>query len=628
MIVEIEIPTGKLLPTGRFTYTKQVGDIGDVSTSTANHTNSFSVRKDNESIIVLEGLGTPTSASKIPYKKTPANLRVDYFEIIKSGWLQVEKSDKSAFKLSILDGNVDFWKRIEGVTLEDIDLSETKHTKNVATIIDSFDNPFYKYILADYGGEEHDYDNNAWNGDFLVPSINEKYILDRIFEHIGMSYNLSVNIDTWLTYPKDVYDGFGYDPAIEVKFDSYVSGIVQPAEKIQPEPSGTNNTDNAEWDLPSYTVKIKEPGVYKISHEMPGILVNVVFYRTIKTPLGKFVVDEYESWSNGFVFIYVNDVFSGAMFYPDSEININLNEGDVVEFRFKYYTDTQFYPSVPENAELAYVKNYLFGDYKFVMERHNFLEISFGDAFRDIQAKDFIKYIMMRYGLTIFTEGNEVTFLTIDERLNAPAQNFTNMVKEKIEERYVYPNYAVKNALRHKYVDDTDDWQDGYIYSSENLMEDEKTLFESFTHSRTTENQMPVFQTEVKELNGVIEVSYKSILGRFFSLGVKMKLPDHDTTIYTEKIPASQTHQGAIPLPDFEMTTFRQFVPAFWQPIERLIQRAKLSKFTMDMTIADFIKIDLKKRVYIGGDESAYFLINSATLKDDREVELELIKID
>lgn len=628
MIVEIEIPTGKLFPNGRFTYTKQVGDIGDVSTSTANHTNAFSIRRDNESIIVLEGLSIPSSASDIPYVKVPARSSVDYFEIIKSGWFLVQKSNKSEFKISILDGNVDFWKRIENVTLEDIDLSETIHTKNVQTIIDSFDNPYYKYILADYGGPEHDELNNTWNGDFLVPAINEKYIFDRIFEHIGMTYNMSVNIDTWLTYPKDVYDGFGYDPAVTVNFGLYNSGIKQLNEKIRPVPSSSSSTGNATWDLPTYKVTVNASGVYKISHVMPGILVNAIFRRTIKTPVGQFVVNEYESYANGFVQVFVNDVYTATLYYPDSEVNINLNEGDVVEFVFRYSTDPQFYSGVPATAQLAFIKDYVFSSYEFKMERHNFLQISFGDAFREISAKDFIKYIMMRYGLTLFTEDGEVTFLTINERLSAPYQNLSNKIREKVEERYVYPNYAVKNAFRHKYVDESDDWQDGYIYSSENLMEDEKTLFESFTYSRTTEDKMPVFQTEVREKNSVIEISYKSILGRFFSLRYKMITPPTDTEIYTERIPASQTHQGDIPVAEFEMTTFRQFVPTYWEPAERLIQRAKLSKFDMDMTIADFVRLDLKQRVYLDGDESAFFLINSATLNDDRSVELELIKID
>src|SRR5690606_39101121 len=134
MEIEIRTPGGTLIALDRFTYTKQVGDIGDVETSATNHTNAFTVRKDNETIRVLKGVSLAGSTSDVPYRKTPSSLVVDNYTIVNSGWLQIESSDKSTVKMSLLDGNVDFWKLIEGLSLGDIDLSETVHDKTAANI--------------------------------------------------------------------------------------------------------------------------------------------------------------------------------------------------------------------------------------------------------------------------------------------------------------------------------------------------------------------------------------------------------------------------------------------------------------------------------------------------------------
>ena len=628
MEVEIITPGGRLIALDRFSYTKQVGDIGDVETSATNHTNAFTVRKDNETIRVLKGVSLAGSASDVPYKKTPSSLVVDNYTIVKSGWLQIESSDKSTVKMSLLDGNVDFWKRIEGLSLGDIDLSETVHDKTAANIAASFDNEFYKYILANYGGAEQT-DPNEWNGDFLVPSINEQYVFDRIFEHIQMEKELSVNINTWLTYPKDVYDDSGYLDTIEITIEPFNYSPLIPPTKAQPEPSNVDDSAYASWDLATYKTTILEDGVYRISHQFNGILVKAVFRQYVSTPFGDFVVGQYESLAeNGFISVYINDVFQANLVYSDSEINVNLYENDKVEFVFSYHTDSQFYPGVPPNAELAYLEYYWSSsNYVFTIEKQNVIGISFADAFADISAKDFIKYIMMRYSLTLFVENNKAIFMTSTERLNADVQDLSDFVKDKLGEDYVYPNYAVKNAFRHKYVDTTNDQHDGYIYGSENLMQDEKLIFQSFTFARQPDDSMPVFEAKVKESGGIVSVEYKSILGRFFSLGLKMIDPGVDTTIFTERVPASVNYSGEIPIADFAMTTFRQFVPEYWQPVERLLTRSKLMKFELDLSIPRFMNLDLKKRVYLS-QESAYFLINKVVLKDENKVEIELIKIE
>src|SRR5699024_528956 len=125
----------------------------DVSTSNANFTNSFTAPRNKQNIRTLEGLSLPSSRSDIPYRRVNSALTLNGIDIVRDGWLQVKEADRNNFKISVLDGNVNFWKAIEGLTLADIDLSEADHDKNINSVIDSFSNPYYKYILGDYGGQ-------------------------------------------------------------------------------------------------------------------------------------------------------------------------------------------------------------------------------------------------------------------------------------------------------------------------------------------------------------------------------------------------------------------------------------------------------------------------------------------
>jgi hypothetical protein len=51
------------------------------------------------------------------------------------------------------DGNIDLYKAIENTTLGDLNLTGLTHTKDVATVVNTFTATPYKYILADYNGQ-------------------------------------------------------------------------------------------------------------------------------------------------------------------------------------------------------------------------------------------------------------------------------------------------------------------------------------------------------------------------------------------------------------------------------------------------------------------------------------------
>ena len=106
--------------------------------------------------------------------------------------------------------------------------------------------------------------------------------------------------DTWLTYPKDVYDEFGYSDSLVFNVNGVEVAPVQLDEKIRPTPDSVVDSADATWDLPVYTATINTDGVYKISQTFSGIQVKAIFRKYLTTPIGKIVIGEYESYAAGF----------------------------------------------------------------------------------------------------------------------------------------------------------------------------------------------------------------------------------------------------------------------------------------------------------------------------------------
>lgn len=619
MKTELLIQGERIPVKGSFKFTRQASDIGDVSTSNANYTNSFSLIRDAKAIRLLKGLSLKGSLSDIPYNKTESVLLVDDIPVIRNGWMTVKESAIDTFKTSVISGSADFWKAIEGVTLADIDLHEAEHDKTLSNIDNNFDGPYFRYLIGDYGGASFTETNigRFVNVDHQIPSINEKYILDRIFEYIGMTYSLSVVIDTWLTYPKDTMSSTGFKDEMKLEGSGTFPKYSFPLDQAyyRPSLSITLDSDHIDYSSASSRLTVQENGVYRFSFET-GRMEAEYSFTSDEGDHGRTLPINFRLIVNG-----------TERKLPYEGV---LNKGDRVILEFSSLTN-------PELVEFVDLQQYTLVDvgplqltnFELTVEQREYTEISFGNALEDISASDFVKYIMMRYGLTLFSDEKEVQFLTINERLQAETQDLSRFYKARKKEKYTYSNYALKNALRHKYVNDSESFNDGYIYSNNLNLDNLKTLYESFVFSPNRDGSMQVFEGEAKQSNqdGDIEVTYKSIEGRLYSVKPG-DLNDSPTFLYSEieddiLLVATGTYSEV----DATSTTFKNYVDDYWPEIERLIQNAKLLTVEMDMSIIHFMNIDLKKKVYLK-QEAAFFLINKAVFSGGKNVELELIKID
>src|SRR6478609_4524189 len=145
-------------------YTKQISDIFDLANVACSYTTSFEFEKTPRNTQTMQFLGINGDSSNIPYIKNEALLKVDGF-----------------------------------------DLSNFEHEKNMTTVIASFSNEYYNYIIADYGGKT--IFNDGINIDYLAPCFSVRKIWELIFSTFGFNCDytyLSYFDGLYITYPQDV----------------------------------------------------------------------------------------------------------------------------------------------------------------------------------------------------------------------------------------------------------------------------------------------------------------------------------------------------------------------------------------------------------------------------------------
>jgi len=186
-------------------YTKQISEIFDIASVACSFTNSFEFDKTPSNSQAMQFLGISGDGSTVPYNKNNSLLKVNGFDLVSKGWFDVGETTET-YKGAIINGMIDFFKAIENKTMgNDIDLHNFNHEKLLATVVASFTNEYYQYIVADYGGKN--IFENGINIDYLTPCFSVKKLWELIFSTFGFNCdytNLGYLDGLYLTYPKDL----------------------------------------------------------------------------------------------------------------------------------------------------------------------------------------------------------------------------------------------------------------------------------------------------------------------------------------------------------------------------------------------------------------------------------------
>ena len=517
----------------RIKYVKQVNDLADVTTVNTSYSYSNDVPKTPPNTVLFEGLGLVGDTSTIPYKKNVTQI-IDNGSMIVSNGVSTVKSTAGKYKLVIQDGIIDFFRAIENRTIGlDLDLSELAHTKTDVNIVASFTNPNYRYLISEYNGWT--VKDAVLNPDYQVPSINNKYIFDKIMAYAGYTYEglPDISID-WTTFPTP--PTIPTDEEV-LRFDGAVTGIYQNIGTLSNYvPTWTNvyTYDTAFLTLiNNWKLKVLQTANYRADFGISGgrLLYTVLEGNT-----------QYSLWMPLKMVLFKNNQFVDSVISPNDKSKLfTASANDVLHFYPVPLTkqeaedagieDERFLNALEDgNFNNPFIDIPAFNAEIFTMGVEIF---DFGEAFKDFGMTDFIKEILFRKSLTPFPDTNakHIVFKTLSERLNTDnAIDWTSKYVKRTNEEYSFGSYAKVNNLLMKHDNEEDTFGNGSLNVYNDNLKDNITLYQSryFSPNGNLVKIQGVFfeffleikfwNRESKDVDGEQETEYKPLSNRFFLL--------------------------------------------------------------------------------------------------------------
>lgn len=612
-----------LYPDKKIKYNIQANDIAEVKDRQATYTNSYSIPKTSRNVRILGGLGIPSDTSPYPYQKPDCMVCIDGFPIMVKGWINIKSTDDE-YKIYIYAGIIDFFKSIENKTLgADLNLSEIDHVKNLASVIASFTNPNYRYLITDYNGLTHyGSGGDTINIDYLVPSVNARYLWDKVhstfnFTYAGAIFDSSKLNNLWITYPKPVpVDNTTLKK--EANGSQFVGNVNVPTDNPNNWYRQLNSPDlisNKEFIVP-------ETGDYKIVFEADitipefndGKMLN--YYASVNQesvpmserahiPLGS---------------------FPRLSQHVKTETIIHLTQGDVMSFYSMLWLS---------NGGVNWGTNFNFKIYKFEGG-----SVSFSDELKAFKITDFMIEMLTVFGLTPFTDehSRNIDYLLMSERLvSAEVVDWSDKYIQRTNETYIYNSYAQRNYFTYQYNDKEGDYNNGSIIVNNLNLKESTDVFKSKMYSPEKDpvqfyfgsfgyKSMQVFKLydkEIKEDSGGQSINYKGLDKRFHF--VKANSINTTVKIGSKSLGISQT-VASVPFADFTGLTWPELINTFYQDYGKVLNDSRLHNIDLYLHPADVLLLDLKKLYYFA-QEQQYYLINKITYDGDNTTKGEFIRV-
>jgi hypothetical protein len=116
---------------------KQTNDIAEMQDRQSDFTTQFRVRKTRAMKDLFELSGEAGINTTFPYEEKRCKLISDNIEVITDGQIILDKVDDQYYYVSILSGNLNFFKAIDNKKLTDLILVSADHTWNNATAVNT-----------------------------------------------------------------------------------------------------------------------------------------------------------------------------------------------------------------------------------------------------------------------------------------------------------------------------------------------------------------------------------------------------------------------------------------------------------------------------------------------------------
>jgi len=620
LILYINGQQADLAPGTVIAQTRQVNDLNSLENRQASYTNKFSLPKTAHNVRLMDYLTLVGNDSNIPYQKNECSLYGASGECFVYKGRAVITDGGDSFEAVVYDGIIDLYKSIENTTLDSLGLQAIDHIKKPATVAASWaaGSP-YRYIFADYNGNltHHTISttNVVANMEYLVPSVNVKWLFNKIFSvynngilPTGAIFDSEDFTNLWMTFPKGANSGEEQETDVLV-----CDGIML---------SGTDNADYYAYYLPLFNAETPVPGAVNIINNRHIQVSQAGNYRleingevnankkvAIKIGFNAHNIPQPHNLANSIVLTAAQ---LNATPFTYSRV-ISLNAGDSACIFFDYNGTAFDFRANHNNINVRLV-------------RIEDTVINFTQAFSDFSVRDFLSEVVHRFGLTLFKDKytNNYSFLTLAELLNGAVLNWSGKFIRQLSENYIVGSYAQRNWFTYTYNDKEANYNDGY-FDIENInLPETKALIKSKIYSPENTitpyagrfvNQYKMWDKEVteetEEIDGQtitrIVTTYKPLDKRYYFLRSVYDARHFKVNSPVTLLSAERT--GAW-FESYNGLSFRDSVSKYYHtPLSQITTKSRLISAELWLSEADVANFDFKKRYHIE-QLSGNFIIN------------------
>ena len=498
------------------------------------------------------------------------------------------------------------------------------------------ENSQYRYILADYNGENGD--TNATQGlpkvniDYMVPSVNVAWLWDKIFSFYQIGYNGSIFEttrfkDLWMTYPKGTVIG---DEGLTI-FKSEGYTFVSPSMNSKWQAKFSTTVTNL---LPetknNIHLKVNKTAAYML--RVKGTLYG---QNTQQEPVSSKLALVKNQQDNYYLSGYISDfmtIWDDQPYGEEKEVELgpfNLADGDYISLYARKAANSGNLSYLTDSRNKLEVQLY----------RVEPATIDFSAAFTDFSIKDFLNEVVQRFGLTFFKDKYSLnyTFLTLREHLlDGAVQDWSDTFIKKVSENYIYGSYAQRNYFRYSYNDKESSHNDWYIDVANVNLPESKDLIKSKIYSPeklTTQflnDETHIYRMWDKEIKDNPDdpepVAYKSLDKRYYFM--RSVLVSKPIELRSAKLAQSDPSVTSYYRESYAGLQFYDILQEYYQPIRKILDKAIIVTADLLLKDTDIANFDFRKRYYIeqlGGN----FIVNKiSNYISGKPVRCELINVD
>ena len=414
---------------------KQVNNIAELQDRQSDFTAEFKIRKTRAMRGLFELSGEVGATTTIPYENLSCRHVQDNVEVITGGIMVLDKVDEEYYYVSILSGNLNFFKSIESLKITDLLLPDTDHTWNLGTMAATHTDADKHFVYplcepSDDGSmapRTDDNDTVELYGGWIWPFIKIKTIWEEIFSNAGYTVTGGDILDS------DIFNRL-YMPI--------TSRAVSDATKYLYSLFWNGWRDFSDYEMLPGGTLIKGDAMFATGHY-----------------IAPFTASYKISASADFVWIYYPAlyVFINGLLV----VTMTINE-DAPTNKATYHAE--FNAIAGDDITINTSANRLYG-YTIAIAEIKEAEISFGSAVEshlylpDMTQVDFIKIICNMFGLVpeVIPRDRKIRFWNYQELYdNIPnARDWSAYLSERDDEiEFKFGDYAQNNYLSYKESDD------------------------------------------------------------------------------------------------------------------------------------------------------------------------------